>query len=109
MVEYLLFVYQLVVYLSTIINYCAKIISLYLFRCKSVENFVALLSKDCGYPQSVAFRHDRVDKHKVIPGFFHSFPQGYPHRNDNVLCIVNKILWITDRVSCIMCYVNMIG
>ena len=70
-----------------------------------MENFVALLSKDCGYPQSVAFRHDRVDKHKVIPGFFHSFPQGYPHRNDNVLCIVNKILWITDRVSCIMYHV----
>ena len=30
-VEYLLFVYQLIVYLSTIINDCAKIISLYLF------------------------------------------------------------------------------
>lgn len=30
-VEYLLFVYQLIVYLSTIINYCAKVISLYLF------------------------------------------------------------------------------
>ena len=30
-VEYLLFVYQFIVYLSTIINYCAKIISLYLF------------------------------------------------------------------------------
>lgn len=30
-VEYLLFVYQLIVHLSTIINYCAKVISLYLF------------------------------------------------------------------------------
>ena len=34
-VEYLFFVYQLIVYLSTFINYCAKIISLYLF---SVQN-----------------------------------------------------------------------